>query len=255
MNVVVTGGGTLAPIDDVRQLANVSTGRFSAEITESCLRRGSHVWHVHAPYALLPFRRLAGFDLDRAEPDLEINRILTLRRDYLACRDRLHMRPLREGTVADYSTTLQHVFRDAPIDIAFLAMAVSDYEPQSESGKIRSDQGSLTLLLRPTPKVIRKVRDWSPEVYLVGFKLLSGASSHELVSRTRESGIENRANLTVGNDLRQMREGRHTLQLVRPGHPDETLGPGGDLADRLVERVISWAKDAVSQSDSSSVSI
>ena len=32
MNVVVTGGGTIAPIDDVRNLANVSSGRFSAMI-------------------------------------------------------------------------------------------------------------------------------------------------------------------------------------------------------------------------------
>ena len=36
MNVVVTGGATIAPIDDVRQLTNVSTGRFGAAITEAC---------------------------------------------------------------------------------------------------------------------------------------------------------------------------------------------------------------------------
>ena len=57
MNVVVTGGGTVAPIDDVRQIANVSTGRFSASITEACLARGATVWHVHAPGAQLPLLR------------------------------------------------------------------------------------------------------------------------------------------------------------------------------------------------------
>ena len=63
MNVVVTGGGTVAPIDDVRQIANVSTGRFSAAISEACLKRGATVWHVHTPQAQLPFIRNARFDL------------------------------------------------------------------------------------------------------------------------------------------------------------------------------------------------
>ena len=41
MNVVVTGGGTIAPIDDVRLMTNVSSGRFAAAITEACLDRGA----------------------------------------------------------------------------------------------------------------------------------------------------------------------------------------------------------------------
>ena len=49
MNVLVTGGGTSAPIDDVRSITNVSTGRFAAAISESCLARGACVWHLHAP--------------------------------------------------------------------------------------------------------------------------------------------------------------------------------------------------------------
>ena len=40
MNVVVTGGGTIAPIDDVRLMTNVSSGRFAAAITEAWLDAG-----------------------------------------------------------------------------------------------------------------------------------------------------------------------------------------------------------------------
>jgi phosphopantothenate---cysteine ligase (CTP) len=39
--VVVPGGGTIAPIDDARHLANISSGRFSATIVEACLKRGA----------------------------------------------------------------------------------------------------------------------------------------------------------------------------------------------------------------------
>ena len=49
MNVLVTGGGTSAPIDDVRSITNVSTGNSPPAISESCLARGACVWHLHAP--------------------------------------------------------------------------------------------------------------------------------------------------------------------------------------------------------------
>ena len=72
MNVVVTGGGTIAPIDDVRLLTNVSSGRFAAAITEACLDRGANVWHIHTASAQLPLRRFAEFALDVADPAAEL---------------------------------------------------------------------------------------------------------------------------------------------------------------------------------------
>ena len=83
MNVVVTGGGTIAPVDDVRLLTNVSSGRLAAAITESFLDRGASVWHVHAPSAQLPLKRHARFDLDAADPSAELDRLTRLRRRWL----------------------------------------------------------------------------------------------------------------------------------------------------------------------------
>ncbi len=74
MNIVVAGGGTIAPIDDVRVLSNVSSGRFAAAISEACLERGANVWHIHAASALLPFHRLARLDLD-ADFETELTRL------------------------------------------------------------------------------------------------------------------------------------------------------------------------------------
>jgi phosphopantothenate---cysteine ligase (CTP) len=120
-------------------------------------------------------------------------------------------------------------------------MAVADFEPEPRPGKISSDAESLDLHCRRTPKVIRLVRDWSPSVYLVGFKLLSHASPEELIRRAAAACHDNRADLTVANDLETLRQGRHTIHLVRPGLEPETLDPGDDLARRLVDRVLSWA--------------
>jgi phosphopantothenate-cysteine ligase len=119
-------------------------------------------------------------------------------------------------------------------------MAVSDFEPEPYPGKLGSDAESLVVRCRRTPKVIRAVRDWAPSVYLVGFKLLSDVPRDELIRRAEDACRINRADLTVANDLRTLKEGKHTLHLVRPGAEAETLEPGDDLADRLVARIMTW---------------
>ena len=242
MNVVVTGGGTLAPIDDVRQIANASTGRFSAEIAEACLRRGANVWHVVAPGAQRPLLRKAVFDLDAVDSEAEHARVEAVREEYQRLKGRLQLRALTTGTVGEYSAVLRSVLREQPVDLAFLAMAASDFEPEPMSGKIRSDLPELVLRCRPAPKVIQSVRDWAPEVFLVGFKLLSGSTAGRLISEAEAACEANRADATVANDLRLLRAGRHTVHLVRPGEPTETLGPGGAIAERLVERAWTWVE-------------
>lgn len=241
LNVVVTGGGTIAPIDDVRSIANVSSGRFSASISEACLRLGANVWHIHVPQAELPLLRSARVDLE-AEPELEAARIAQLRREWRESRGRLQLLPLPRGTVDQYEDTLREVLTTRAIDVAFLAMAVSDYQPVPVEGKIDSEAAVMTIRCHRTPKVIQSVRDWSPNVYLAGFKLLSRADPDELRRAAERACQINRADLTIANDLRMLKQGEHTLHLVRPGQPVETLGPSPTLADELVERVFKWVR-------------
>jgi phosphopantothenate---cysteine ligase (CTP) len=237
LKVLVAGGGTLAPIDDVRLITNISSGRFAAAITETWLDRGALVWHVHAPCAQVPLWRFARLALDAADPAAELARLAALREKWERQRDRLKLLPLETGTVADYAAVLERALRASEPDVVMLPMAVSDFELDPRPGKINSESDSLTLVLRPTPKVIRLVRDWAPSAFLVGFKLLSRVTPDELIRRAERAGREQRADLTVANDLETLRAGRHTIHLVRPGCPPETLEPGPDLADRLVARV------------------
>ena len=242
MNVLVTAGGTIAPIDDVRAIANTSTGRFGAMIAEAALRRGANVWHLHAPGALRPFDRLAKLDLNNPDLPSEFRRLVGLREEWSEVRDRCHIVPLVEGTVAEYAGRLEEILRRQEIDIAFLAMAASDFAPEPIAGKLSSDASSLVLRCRRLPKVIQAVREWSPSVYLVGFKLLSNAPEAELIRQAEDACSENRADLTVANDLSTVRAGRHTIHLVRPGQPTETYSPDRPIAEALVDRAFAWAE-------------
>jgi phosphopantothenate---cysteine ligase (CTP) len=243
MNVVVTGGGTIAPIDDVRAITNVSSGRFSAMITEACLARGATVWHVHAPLAQLPFQRLAQLDFEAANPAGETARLAQLRQDWLRSRARLHLVALTEATVSNYAARLEQVLRSQAIDLAFLAMAVSDFEPEPFPGKLDSHARETVIRCHPTRKVIQSVRDWNPRVYLVAFKLLSRVPQDALIREAENACRTNRADLTVANSLQSLQAGQHTVHLVRPGQTVRTIGPPEPIAERLVECVFQWTAE------------
>ena len=241
LKVLVTAGGTLAPIDDVRQIANTSTGRLGAGIAEAVLDRGAAVWYLHAPGALRPFDRAARLDLDAPDPAAEFARLAAVRDRWLGVRDRCHLAPLRAGTMPEYAERFRALVAEQRFDAIFLAMAASDYAPDPAAGKLASDRDELVIRCHRLPKLIANARDLAPAAYLVGFKLLADAPHDELIRQAVAATRVNRVDLTVANDLSTVRDGRHTLHLVRPGRPVETLAPPAAIADELVARVLAWA--------------
>ena len=242
MNVLITAGGTIAPIDEVRQIGNVSTGRLGARLAEAALDRRAHVWYLHPPHALRPFDRLARFDLE-GDTATEFARLQNLQARWQAVRDQYHPIPLPTGTMAEYASRLRETLIDQPIDVAFLAMAASDYAPLASSGKLSSDSEELIIRCGRLPKLIAGVRDLAPKVYLVGFKLAAGIPLEDLIDQAKRANQVNRADLTVANDLATVRAGEHTIHLVRPGQTMESYGPPDAVADRLVDRVFEWVTE------------
>jgi len=243
LRVVVSGGGTIAPIDEVRWIGNFSTGSFAARIAEAFLERGAWVWHVHTPTSQRPYRRLACWDLD-ADPTSECDRLTQLTQRWRKTRARLVEVGLERGDVEDYRTTLKRLLQSEPIDAVIHAMAVSDYQPDFQPGKLDSRAGDLILTCRPVPKVIAQVKDWAPRAILVGFKLLVGSTRDELIAAARRAMATTRADLTVANDLVELRQGRHTIHLVEaePNQPVETIGPESDQPGLLADRVAALVK-------------
>jgi phosphopantothenate-cysteine ligase len=210
-------------------------------ITEAFLARRAEVWHIHTPTALLPFARDARFDLSANDVHAELARLEALQARWSAVRDRLHLVPLREGTVPEYREVLHETVRSQRIHVAVLAMAVSDFEPTRFPGKMETPTAELVIPCHPTPKVIREVRSWAPDIYLVGFKLLSGASERDLIETAEASCVTNDADLVVANDFQTLLANRHTIHLVRPGQQVETYS-GESIARSLVDRTCTWAE-------------
>lgn len=211
LGVVVTAGGTQQPLDDVRYIANASTGRFGARLAEECLRRGAHVRYVHGRGALLPLRRRVGVDLS-AGAEAAVAAVRALPFECPPGTLRLH----ETRTVEQVMTTLEALLTAGDQQVIIHAMAVSDYSAPAQVGKIASDHDELTLRLRRTPKVIGYLKRWAPPIVQVGFKLLSGVSDEQLHAAGLASGLASGSDLTIANDLRRISAQHHPVLAIWP---------------------------------------
>ena len=222
MRALITAGGTSEPIDDVRVVTNLSTGRFGAAIANALVRRGVDVTILAGP-ALLARRPL----LD----------------------DRVTCVPFGpDGSFADLQRTLETHTDPAP-DLLFMAAAVSDYSPVRSHGKIRSTDDRLVIEMTKNPKLLTTLRErCGPATWLVGFKLLSQVTTAELVRVAQGQITAADLDLTVANDAATFAPGRHPVVLVHAdGTVSEHTGDKAQMAEVVVEAAIAgWmARSAV----------
>jgi phosphopantothenoylcysteine decarboxylase/phosphopantothenate--cysteine ligase len=138
MHCLITAGPTVELIDAVRRLTNHSTGRLGCGLADALARAGHRVTlllsetAVHAPKAK-------------------------------------KVRVLRFNTTKDLHEQLEAAAA-LRVKAVFHVAAVSDFTvKRPRKGKIPTT-ASLTLELKPTVKLIRSLRKWFPDAFLVGWK-------------------------------------------------------------------------------------
>jgi phosphopantothenate---cysteine ligase (CTP) len=196
IHLIVTSGGTREPIDDVRYIGNVSTGRLGARIAAFAAARGHRVTLIHAGGSALP----GGWDA-------EANRQWPRVKGFV--------------TAADLRVVLkEEIARALEPCAVVMAAAVADYRPERLPGKIPSRAEKLVVPLRKVPKIVDRIKAWKPDALLVKFKLESGRSREELLAIGRESAARSAADLMLVNDVVAMSGGQHPAILFRPGSED-----------------------------------
>ncbi|MBI2576550.1 bifunctional phosphopantothenoylcysteine decarboxylase/phosphopantothenate--cysteine ligase CoaBC [Candidatus Woesearchaeota archaeon] len=164
--ILVTAGSTIEPIDPVRFIANRSSGKTGIAIAEEAARQGAEVILVRGMTSLEPGGKIL---------DVKIE------------------------TVNEMAAAIKKHIKTA--DVMIHAAAVSDfYAKEKSSTKIPSGK-ELALELSPTAKILEHVREWNPNVFLVGFKAEYKVSNKDLVNRARELLQRSRADLIVANDV------------------------------------------------------
>lgn len=238
MTILITSGGTIVKIDDVRHIANFSSGEFLSQIAEEALLAGHKVIYLHAKRAKKPFE--SKFIFDPTKPSsTQFSKIEASQKQFLKVKKNLEC--IEFQTFDEYSNALKNILSKRDIDITFLGAAVSDYGMSPVKGKISSAKNELVLKLRKNGKVIEEVKKWSKKpLFQVGFKLLSGVDTHTLTETAYKSGLDNRSDLTIANDLEKIRSGNREIFAVTPEKGVLHMG-GKDIAKKLVDFVLKRA--------------
>jgi len=218
MNVLITAGGTVEKIDEVRSITNFSTGRLGSLIAESFSARGAEVWYVHGIRAALPNCRVNGIAVESA---------------------------------LDLKNAVERVLSSERIDAVIHTAAVSDYtvaEVRGSDGKtlergtkISSTEKELTLRLVQTPKIIASLRKLAPAAIIAGFKLLNKAPFSELESAAIRLMEQNGLDLVLMNDLSTIHGDVHIGYLLNRNHEQIKFGTKPEIAGGIVEAVFGRA--------------
>ena len=208
MKVLITSGGTKVPIDDVRNITNMSSGKFGSRIAREFLKREDEVTFLYAKNSITPF----GPPLDFYNYSHNLNELVNLYIEYNLSRNLYSQTAF--STYEDYSRELFLLLEKHQFDAVVLAAAVSDYKILgTNTGKI-SSSNSLELKLEKLPKIISNVKDFSPKSKLIGFKLLVNSTHDQMIKSMEKSILENNCDMIVGNDLSDIRAGQRKINIL-----------------------------------------
>ena len=183
MNILITAGNTQTPIDRVRCITNIFTGRTGARLALETWARGHAVT------------------------------LLTSQPETVAAGDGITVKAYR--TFDDLEASLTELVPTGAFDAIIHSAAVSDYAlagiysgsaselvGEPNSGKIKSTHPELWMRLVRTPKLVDWMRSrWHFRGVLVKFKLEVGVSDTELVTIAKRSRVQSDADFLVANML------------------------------------------------------
>ena len=179
--ILITGGPTPAKIDDVRMLTTKFTGSLAVKMAQEAFYLGADVTLLLGKTGIT----VPGY--------------------------------LQTQYHEDYEAYQEHVFAalEQGQDIAVFSAAVADYLPTEHvTGKIPSGGALQQIVLKPSRKIIREVREKFPDLFMVTFKYEDGVSTEELLEKANKS-LQTGYQLVIANRAEDMKE-THQAHIVGP---------------------------------------
>jgi phosphopantothenate---cysteine ligase (CTP) len=201
-------------IDRVRVLTSIFTGRTGCVIAKKAADLGAHVKVLLGAGSFVP------------SPVFE-KKIEVVKFHYFDELSKLMRKEISGGKY------------DAVIHSA----AVADYAPENKSDvKIPSGKSTLVIRLKPTVKIIQKIKQWGPGTFLVQFKLEVDRKEEDLINIGYKSMLKNQADIVVVNDLTEMSKTRHGAFIVDQQRRIIRVATREGLAAKLLEIIAGKVK-------------
>ncbi|MFA4985870.1 MAG: phosphopantothenoylcysteine decarboxylase [Candidatus Brocadiia bacterium] len=179
MNIIITAGPTVEPIDDVRCITNFSSGKMGVALAESAIARGHSVTMICGPMTAVPPKAATVVCVRTANEMRD-----ELARNFPAC------------------------------DALIMAAAVCDFRPEHKAtGKIKRNGPGLTLNLIPTLDILAEVAEKKGWRVVVGFAL-----EHENgIDSARKKCAEKNCNFVCLNSPKALDSDHTEITLVYRG--------------------------------------
>ena len=203
--VMVTAGGTIEHIDDVRFITNKSSGKMGVALVEECYLRGADVLLLRANSSV---------------------------------KSRYHMQEKTFDTADELYDLIKKYVKD--FDICYHTAAVSDFTVKKVKGKISSKKAH-SLQLTPSKKICDEIKKLNPKIKLVAFKAELGKSDSELIKIAKEKLKECGADAVVANEVGKPDRGfqsddNEVIIVSRNGqHQKVPLAPKREVAKEIVD--------------------
>ncbi|MCA6212886.1 bifunctional phosphopantothenoylcysteine decarboxylase/phosphopantothenate--cysteine ligase CoaBC [Thermococcus bergensis] len=208
--VLVTAGATREYIDPIRFITNRSSGKMGVAIAEEAEFRGAEVTLIRTKGSVPSF----------VENQIEVE------------------------TVEEMLEAIEKELSTKKYDVVILAAAVSDFTPKEKAeSKIKSGQ-PLVIELVPTPKIIQRVKELQPDVFLVGFKAEYGVSEEELIEQARKQIEKAKSDVVIANrgEVAFESEVNEVYWVTKEGYEKFPLMSKKELAEKIWDKIVEILK-------------
>lgn len=183
IKILVTSGGTQEPIDTVRVISNLSSGKTGVEIADKLTHLGFDVTllrsHSSAPSNVVHNQKVF----------TSFSSIQKLLEDEISTGNYTHI--IHLAAISDYSVDSIEIESKklAPFEIA----------------KLNSEAEHISLNLKKNPKLVNMLKNWSPKpLQVIAFKLTSQANTAERIKAVDKLFSQSKADIVVQNDLSEI---------------------------------------------------
>lgn len=231
--ILVTGGSTWVPIDNVRVITNVFGGTTGYRIAILAAQMGASVTLLLGPHKI---EDTTIFIDEPVEKALEKMQRYILEREKMAeAGGKLII--VHYDYFQDLMNLMEKYISTRSFSAVIHSAAVADYAPVKQEGKIGSGLSGLDIKTTPTPKIISHIKDWDPDTYLVQFKLEVGLSEKDLIEKAVNGIKKNRADLAVANNKAGTSETTAAAYLVEKDGKFATIATREEMYEKLLENI------------------
>ena len=250
MNVLITAGGTVEKIDNVRSISNMSTGKLGSLIADRFGAESTidQIFYICSRAALKPQTDKAEiiyvdsvFSLENAVKETLSRTTIDIVIHSMAVSDYRVKSVTSSALIADAILSNLDEINDANAHAAkekVISLLNTAESLSGADGKISSAVDDMLIFMERTPKIISLFQDLAPEAQLVGFKLLHDVPLETLINTGFQILTKNKCSFVLANDLKDISEEEHIGYLIDKEKNYTRHVSKEDIADAIVAATI-----------------